>query len=54
MINSKKYYWLIKNILTNQFSVKVQKKLSRATRDIPLAGTSSTAGQRGWAKYRDS
>ena len=39
MINSKNYHWLMKYILTNQFSVKVQKKLSRAARDIPLAGT---------------
>jgi hypothetical protein len=34
MINSKKYHWLMKYILTNQFSVKAQKNLTRAARDI--------------------
>jgi hypothetical protein len=44
----------MKNILTNQLSVKVQKKISGAAPDISPGSTGTHCGQRGWAKYRDS
>jgi hypothetical protein len=50
----KTHYWLMKNILTNQFPVKVQIKLPGAAPVFYLPGPKVLCGQGGWAKYRDS
>jgi hypothetical protein len=44
----------MKNILTNQFSVKVKKSTKEAASIYSSQAPRGTAGQRGWVKYRDS
>jgi hypothetical protein len=54
MVNRKKYYWLMKNSLTNQFSVKVKKTKNAGRLHFLSWKPCSTRRQRGWAKYCDS